>query len=355
MSKRFLVPPTLPSGTSNPATGNVGDLFFRTDESKVYVYTSTGWIATSSSGGSSGVTISDTAPTGASAGDLWFSSDEGSLYAYYDNFWIATSGPAGPTGAAGTVQVGTVTTGAAGTNASITNSGTSANAVLNFTIPRGDTGLTGATGPTGPANSLAIGTVTGGETAAATITGTAPSQTLNLTLPKGDKGDQGDVGPEGPAGSTITRASITADVATSSTTETNIVSYTIPANSLTAGVVYRVVGFGVRTGTNNSGATARLRIGTTSLSGAIIAAATHANSSTAATFRTEFMVTIKTTGASGTARGSGQFAYLTAFAMDTQAAQTVNTTVNNIIQLTCQAANSNNTYTFTSAIIEQVD
>lgn len=51
MSKRFLVPPTLPSGTSNPATGNVGDLFFRTDESKVYVYTSTGWVVASGGGG----------------------------------------------------------------------------------------------------------------------------------------------------------------------------------------------------------------------------------------------------------------------------------------------------------------
>lgn len=45
MSRRFLVPPTLPSGTSNPATGFVGDLFFRTDQSKIFIYTSTGWVA----------------------------------------------------------------------------------------------------------------------------------------------------------------------------------------------------------------------------------------------------------------------------------------------------------------------
>lgn len=37
------------------------------------------------------------------------------------------------------VSIGSVTTGAAGTNAKVTNSGTSSNAVLNFTIPRGDT------------------------------------------------------------------------------------------------------------------------------------------------------------------------------------------------------------------------
>ena len=49
MSKRFLTPPTIPSGTSNPTVGNdVGDLFFRSDENRLYVFTSTGWAITSS-------------------------------------------------------------------------------------------------------------------------------------------------------------------------------------------------------------------------------------------------------------------------------------------------------------------
>lgn len=39
------------------------------------------------------------------------------------------------------VTVGTTTTGAAGTNASVTNSGTASDPILNFTIPRGDTGV----------------------------------------------------------------------------------------------------------------------------------------------------------------------------------------------------------------------
>ena len=53
----------------------------------------------------------------------------------------------------GSIAVGTTTTSAAGGNASVVNAGTAANAILNFTIPRGPTGptgLTGATGPTGP-------------------------------------------------------------------------------------------------------------------------------------------------------------------------------------------------------------
>jgi hypothetical protein len=63
-----------------------------------------------------------------------------------------STGLTGATGAAGTaatVSVGTTTTGAAGSNASVTNSGTSSAAVLNFTVPRGATGLTGNTGPAG--------------------------------------------------------------------------------------------------------------------------------------------------------------------------------------------------------------
>ena len=49
-------------------------------------------------------------------------------------------GADGAPGQAATVQVGTVTTGEPGTDAIVTNSGTSSDAILNFTIPRGDPG-----------------------------------------------------------------------------------------------------------------------------------------------------------------------------------------------------------------------
>lgn len=54
-------------------------------------------------------------------------------------------------GIAATIEVGTVTTGAAGTNASVTNVGTEQRAILNFVIPRGDTGATGEAGEEGSA------------------------------------------------------------------------------------------------------------------------------------------------------------------------------------------------------------
>ena len=62
-------------------------------------------------------------------------------------------GNTGATGAGATVAVGSTSTGNPGTNASVTNSGTSKDAIFNFTIPRGNTGngidsiyLTGTSG-----------------------------------------------------------------------------------------------------------------------------------------------------------------------------------------------------------------
>lgn len=70
-------------------------------------------------------------------------------------YLIGPKGDTGATGAQGiqgeaaTITVGDVTTGAEGTEASVTNSGTSSDAILDFVIPRGDTGAQGPTGPQG--------------------------------------------------------------------------------------------------------------------------------------------------------------------------------------------------------------
>lgn len=53
------------------------------------------------------------------------------------------TGATGAPGAAATICIGNVYTGAPGTNVSVSNSGTSTNAVLDFTIPRGNPGADG--------------------------------------------------------------------------------------------------------------------------------------------------------------------------------------------------------------------
>lgn len=81
------------------------------------------------------------------------------VYGYLDGQWInlgpiqgaqGPEGPQGPQGPAATMRVGSVTTGEEGTQASVTNSGTSTAAVLDFVIPRGNTGPQGPAGPQGP-------------------------------------------------------------------------------------------------------------------------------------------------------------------------------------------------------------
>ena len=74
------------------------------------------------------------------------SADGGSnVYTFTDSegttsTFTVKNGSKGSTGTAATISVGTVTTGAAGSSATVTNSGSSSTAVLDFTIPKGDTG-----------------------------------------------------------------------------------------------------------------------------------------------------------------------------------------------------------------------
>jgi hypothetical protein len=153
--------------------------------------------------------------------------DLGNLGADIAAFIEANPGPQGP---AGTIEIGTVTTVSASTPASVTNVGTSSNAILNLTLPRGVDGIIG--GP-GPSNILTIGTVTQGITADATITGTSPEQVLNLVLPQGPEGPQGPQGPAGPTtlavGTTTTGAAGTnASVTNSGTSTEAVFNFTIP-------------------------------------------------------------------------------------------------------------------------------
>ena len=110
-------------------------------------------------------------------------------------------GPTGPTGPQGpaSIAVGVTTTTDPGTNASVTNVGTDDNVILNFNIPKGETGpigpqgIQGPTGPTGPTGPQGLQGLQG-------IQGpTGPTGPQGL---QGLQGIQGPTGPTGPAGPT---------------------------------------------------------------------------------------------------------------------------------------------------------
>lgn len=103
-------------------------------------------------------------------------------------------GPAGPSGPANSLAIGTVGTGAAGSSASATITGTAPSQTLNLTIPRGNTGATGATGPQGASGTMTVGSVTtgvAGSSAAVTNSGTSTAAVLDFTIPRGDTGAAG--------------------------------------------------------------------------------------------------------------------------------------------------------------------
>lgn len=110
-------------------------------------------------------------------------------------------GPTGPTGPQGpaSIAVGVTTTTDPGTNASVTNVGTNDNVILNFNIPRGETGpigpqgipgIEGPTGPTGPQGPQGIPGTEG------------PTGPTGPQGPQGIQGPTGPTGPTGPAGPT---------------------------------------------------------------------------------------------------------------------------------------------------------
>lgn len=95
---------------------------------------------------------------------------------------IGPTGPTGPTGPVGaaTITVGETTTTDPGTSAAVTNTGTSENVILNFQIPRGDTGVAGPQGPQGPQG------VEGPQGVAGPIGPTGPT---GPTGPRGPRGE----------------------------------------------------------------------------------------------------------------------------------------------------------------------
>ena len=116
-------------------------------------------------------------------------------------------GPTGPTGPQGpaSITVGVTTTTDPGTNASFTNVGTDDNVILNFNIPRGETGpigrqgipgTEGPTGPTGPQDLQGLQGIQG------PIGPTGPTGPQGLQGLQGIQGPTGPTGPTGPAGPT---------------------------------------------------------------------------------------------------------------------------------------------------------
>ncbi len=137
--------------------------------------------------------------------------------------FVGPKGDTGPAGTAATVDVGSTTTGAPGTPATVVNSGTTVDAILEFTIPqgaKGDTGNTGSTGAKGDQGTAATATVgtttTGGAGSSAVVvnSGSISAAIFDFTIPRGDVGSTGAKGDKGDTGNTGSAATATAGTTT---------------------------------------------------------------------------------------------------------------------------------------------
>ena len=178
------VGPTGPTGPDRlqvsdtaPGSPNAGDMWFNSDQGRLFSYYDSAWIEISGAIGPTGATgpdrlqVSDSEPSSPNSGDLWFDSSNARLFSYYDSFWIEISGSIGPTGP----------TGASGLNGSDGSDG-----LDGATGPTGPTGPTGASGVAGALDDLSdvsISSATSGE-----FLKYSGSGWVNATLPTSDHG-----------------------------------------------------------------------------------------------------------------------------------------------------------------------
>ena len=145
-----------------------------------------------------GMTMSDL--TKLMAQNILFSDGETLQQKLENGAFVGPEGKPGEDGTAATLSVGKVTTGAPGTEAAVQNTGTDKDAVLWFTIPRGEQGIQGEQGEQGIPGidgvvaTVAVGTVRTGEAgsnAKVTNSGTESAAVLDFIIPQGVRGEQG--------------------------------------------------------------------------------------------------------------------------------------------------------------------
>jgi len=149
-------------------------------------------------------------------------------------------------------------------------------------------------------------------------------------------------------------AKLTATTGAIANTQTQVVAFTAPANSIVAGDVFRFTGYANASGGTTASPILRIRIGTTTLTGAIVSELTGTTTTSTTPFKFEAIVTCRTAGSSGTVGGASSVIFATGSSTQSiTSAVTVNTTVSNIVEATFQSGGTR-TYTFEHAILEKL-
>lgn len=132
---------------------------------------------------------------------------------------------------------------------------------------------------------------------------------------------------------------LTSPVLSIGTTQTMVASYSIPANTLVAGMAFQLEAFGVQTASNTP--TWFVCLGTgNNTSDPVVTSVGAAQTVAAAGVNFEGMLTIRTIGASGTCIASGMAVGSVSVVGTTATTTTINTTVQNYLSLQCKTSAS---------------
>lgn len=141
-------------------------------------------------------------------------------------------GAKGDKGDTGTFASATATTLAAGASATVAISGPESAKVVEFGIPRGNTGATGSTGATGPAGTITGATASAlaeGATPTVSLGGTSTARTFAFGIPRGATGAQGPQGVKGDPGDATTPATTSANGVVRLATQAEALAGTVDA------------------------------------------------------------------------------------------------------------------------------
>ena len=98
MAKKFLTGLNLVVLNADPATGSEGELYFNSSASVAKIYQAGAWSVLGAGGGGGAITVSTTEPASPETGDAWYKNDTGEFYVYDGTYWVEVNGVIEPDG-----------------------------------------------------------------------------------------------------------------------------------------------------------------------------------------------------------------------------------------------------------------
>ena len=92
MAKKFLSTLKIVNLPSDPISGSDGELYFNSSASVAKIYQAGAWSVLGAGGGGGSTTVSTTEPASPEMGDSWYKNDTGEFYVYDGTYWVEVNG-----------------------------------------------------------------------------------------------------------------------------------------------------------------------------------------------------------------------------------------------------------------------